>query len=370
MKKYPFLEKIGEADEDLIEEVLRYTDSVSDNRRITMIKTNKIIKFAAIAACAAVVIGVGAAALSRRGLPSTVPDAEVTEPAPVTEQTATTEQSDDSSTVEVERSYNERIADGEDVRIETYINQRIEHQGFAFTLKDITVSPTFPEGITKDDITHTPPVKAYTDVDSGEFPEGFIEEGYDYSEYAAEHGLPPIETEEAYGDPEKGEGAYTQRVLNVKDVIADNGLYQGPMDVPDEAYKWVFLELEIENLTGEEQLEYMADMELCGGVYLDHPLIHFIDERGLENEYYSDFQGYPYFGNTVCYMSEHTDKKVREAQTESVAFHNLDFAPGEKKSLIFGYCISDHFIYGDLVLTLHNSEPIFSMDDYVYLPLK
>ena len=70
----------------------------------------------------------------------------------------------------------------------------------------------------------------------------------------------------------------------------------------------------------------------------------------------------------VCYMSEHTDEKIADDRTDT--FLNVSFAPSEKKSIILGYCISDHFIYGDLVLQLHNSEPIFYQSDYVYLPLK
>ncbi len=350
MKNYRLYDEIGRVDPAFIEEVFDYTEKAERERRHIMSKTF-ILKTAAIAACAAVVIGAGAAAMSRRELPVKQENhtAEVTDEA---------EQED--NTVVVERSYNEKIADGEEVRIETYIDHRIEHQGFAFTLKDITVSPTFPEGITKADISYTPTVFAYTDDDSEDNILGFIEKGYDYSEYAAENGLPPIETEEDYG-------WYVARKLSVSDVIGDDGRYNGPMDVSDESYRWIFLELEIENLTDDEQLEYMADMELCGGKYIVHPITTRIEngEVIMEEASYSFYT----YSTVVCYMSEHTDKEMNGGQADIKKFHNLSFEPHEAKTLIIGYCVSDHFVFGELYLTLHNSEHTLS-DDYAYLPLK
>lgn len=351
MKNYRLYDEIGRVDTAFVEEVFEYTEE--SKRRHIMSKT-VILKAAAIAACAAVVIGAGAAALMRRELPVKKED-------PV--QTAEVEPED--STVVVERSYNERIADGEEVKIETHIGERIEHQGFAFTLKNITVSPTFPEGITKADISYTPTVAAYTD--GGTDGMSYSEKFYSYREYAKEHGLPPIEEDEAYGDPETGEGAYTERDLFVSDVIDDNGMYNGPMDVPDEAYKWVFLELEIENLTDEDKLEYFGDMQVCYGDYITEPAYELYDKDGNAIVNIPEYSQYSIY-SLVCYMSEHTDEKITDDRTDT--FLNVSFAPSEKKSIILGYCISDHFIYGDLVLQLHNSEPIFYQSDYVYLPLK
>ena len=189
---------------------------------------------------------------------------------------------------------------------------------------------------------------------------GFTEKGYDYSEYAAENGLPPIETEEDYG-------WYVARTLSVSDVIGDDGHYNGPMDVSDESYRWIFLELEIENLTDDEQLEYMADMELCGGKYIVHPITTRI-ENGIQIEEEAKYSFYAY-STGVCYMSEHTDKEMYGGQADRKKFHNLSFEPREVKTMTIGYCVSDHFVFGELFLTLHNSE-FTEMDDYVYLPLK
>ncbi len=338
-------------------------------------KTFPVKRFAASAAAAAVfAFALGIYALSGRfRLSSGSQSPEQKTETGLPESAATQNYSEDGDEiVEVELSYNERIQNGEEVKIETYIDERTEHQGFAYTLKNITVSSVFPEGITKDDISNTPSVAAYTDADPERYPEGYTAEYYDYGEYAAEHGLPPIESEKGYGDPETGSGAYTERALYVSDVIDENGLYIGPKDVPDEGYKWLFLELEIENLSDEERLEYLGDMDVCGGVYLDCPRIRFTDERGIEQDYYSDYIGYSYFGNHICYMSEHTDKIISDNLPDGVAFYNMSFSPREKKRVILGYCISDHFVYGELVLQLHNAEAekASSQRDMVYLPLK
>ena len=358
MKKYRLSEQLGNIDEAFLEEVFEYTESRSGRK--TIMKSSFVLKISAIAACAAIAIGIGAVAVSHRGELPVMPKAETAEPA----QTEKAEGAGDDIVV-VEKSYNERIADGETVTLETYIGKRIEHQGFAFTLKDITVSPTFPEGITKEDIAYTPTVAAYTDGDADGM--SYSEKFYSYREYAKEHGLPPIEEDEDYGDPESGEGAYTERDLYVSDVIDDNGLYKGPMDVPDEAYKWVFLELEIENLTDEEQLEYFGDMQVCYGDYITEPPYELYDKDGNVIYAQPEYSSYTIY-SLVCYMSEHTDKKITDDRTDT--FLNVSFAPSEKKSIILGFCISDHFIYGDLVLQLHNSEPIFNQSEYVYLPLK
>ncbi len=355
--KFPFLDALNNADESFIEEVFEYEESLKRRRRYTV---KNIIGITAAAACAALIFGAGIFAFGRRGLESK-PDAGVPAPiAPAPEITAP-ETTAPADVVEVEPSYNDRIANGETVTVETYIGKRIEYQDLAFTLKDITISPTFPEGITKDDISFTPIVTAYTDDDSEDNILGFVGKSYDYGEYAAEHGLPPIESEEDYG-------WYTVRKLAVSDVIDDSGLYQGPMDVPDEAYKWVFLELEIENLTDGELLEYMADMELCGGEYVVHPTAAaaMVDGEPVWGEAPYSFYAY---STEVSYMSEHTGEELYDGQAEGKKFHNLVFAPRETKTLVLGYCVSDHFVYGDLFLNLHNSEFTY-MDDFVYLPLK
>ena len=354
--KFPFLDALNNADESFIEEVFEYEESLKRRRRYTV---KNIIGITAAAACAALIFGAGIFAFGRRGLESK-PDAGVPAPiAPAPEITAP-ETTAPADVVEVEPSYNDRIANGETVTVETYIGKRIEYQDLAFTLKDITISPTFPEGITKDDISFTPIVTAYTDDDSEDNILGFVGKSYDYGEYAAEHGLPPIESEEDYG-------WYTVRKLAVSDVIDDSGLYQGPMDVPDEAYKWVFLEIEIENLTDAEKLEYFGDMELCYGDCITVPTYNQYDTEGNVIHTEPEYSEYT-VRSSVSYMSEHIDEDNYADLHDP--FHNISFAPGEKKSLILGYCVSDHFIYGDLVLQLHNSQPIFYQSEYVYLPLK
>ena len=373
--KFQFLKALNHADEKYIEEVLQYDDSSRSERSYKM---RIFMKFTAAAACAALILGAGAFAFGRSGDPHTPPISPAAENMPDGETAEPNAASKDSvEIVEVEPTYNERIASGETVTVETHIGERIEHQNFAFTLKDITVSPTFPEGITKADIACSPAVAAYASTgDANEVGEngytqiGYESSHYDYSEYAAEHGLPPIESEEGCGSEESGGGRYTARSLEVIDVVDENGLYQGPMDVPDEAYKWVFLELEIENLTDEEQVEYMADMELNGGDLIEHPMTALcITEDGEPIIGPHPYSFYSY-ETSVSYMSEHTDRETYSGQAEGYKFHNLCFEPKETKTLILGYSVSDHFVYGDLFLKLHNSETFTMPDGFIYLPLK
>ena len=374
MKNYRYLEEIGKVDEAFLKEVFAFNESAETKRRQKMNKTI-IMKLTAVAACAALAVGVGALSLSgRQGKITSLPEAqedsaftpEISEPADVAEsEPADVVEIEPADVVEIEPSYNERIANGETVTVETYIGKRIEHQGFAYTLRDITVSPTFPEGITKADIAATPAVIAYTDSDSEDNMLGFDEKVYDYSEYAAEHGLPPIELEENYGSEYPWQ--YHSRALDVIDVVDENGLYQGPMDVPDGAYKWIFLEVEIENLSDEEQREYMADMELNGGRWIENPVSLAITPEGEEiRTAHPSFYAY---SENICYMSEHTGEELYDGQAEGKKFHNLVFAPRETKTLVLGYCVSDHFVYGDLFLNLHNTEMTYT-DSFVYLPLK
>ena len=120
MKKYRLSEQLGNIDEAFLEEVFEYTESRSGRK--TIMKSSFVLKSAAIAACAAIAIGIGAVAVSNRGEMPVMPEAETAEPA----QTEKAEGAGDDIVV-VEKSYNERIADGETVTLETYIGKRIEH---------------------------------------------------------------------------------------------------------------------------------------------------------------------------------------------------------------------------------------------------
>ncbi len=376
--KYRLSEEIGKVDEKYIEEVFKYQEKISERskaRRIGILRAA-----AAAAACAVIAFGAAICFYSGRvpkeNEPQISTSEDIRENAPDKSSTPiisgeTEPQDNAGDIVEVEHSYNERIASGEDVRIETHIDERIEHQGFAYTLKDITVSPTFPEGITKDQIDYYPVVAAYYDEPESSDWEpdpilGFYDKVYDYDTYAAEHGMELIDQEEA-DRIYPHEGKFS-RALTVGDVIDENGLYQGPMDVPDESYRWIFLKIEIENLTDEKQLEYMADMDLCGGKYIEHPITasKIIDGEPVWEPAPYSFYAYE---TGICYMNEHTEEEIYDGQADLKKFHNLSFEPGEIKTMVLGYCVSDHFVFGELFLNLHNSEPTES-DGYVYLPLK
>ena len=188
MKKYIFSEELGNIGENYIEEVLLYQE-----RRHKM--KSVLMNVAAIAACLALVIGVGAAALARGGSePNTVATSDQTLAAEISSLTKEM----DIETVEVEKSYNERIADGEDVSIETYVGipYRISSEkysvvgDFTYTLQSVSISDRLPEGITKDDLdVSIGPVREYSEDGVKAYSTEDGKSALDISEFLDENGV-------------------------------------------------------------------------------------------------------------------------------------------------------------------------------------
>ena len=331
MKKYPFLEAIGTADEKFLEEVFEDT---RQKRRIHM----SSIKIIAAAACAALVIGAGMFALgSQTELPTEPPK----DPQPGTEINlpVQTKPVTDADAVEVERSYNERIADGEDVDIETYIGKEFNIGWYTFILRNVNISLTLPEGITVDDLYG--PISSVTN---------YGEDGWDC-------GL---------GDNYGEEGWDRNAYGSFRDYLDDEGRYDGPTN---EGYRWIFITMDITNNSDEERTEG-SSIHLCGGNYISGtwPYTGIDEDTGEEYTIIQAAEYYQYEQQT-CYMSEHTDKESYDGQADVKKLTNIHFEPYETKTLVFGFAVSDHFVYDDLYIRLTLLNPELWNDDQ-YIPLK
>ena len=328
MNKEKVAEYIGKIDDKYLEEVLEHKRK---KRRIHM----NSLKIIATAACAALVIGAGVFAL---GSQTELPAEPTKDPQPGTEMNlpVLTEHVTDSDSVEVERSYNERIADGEDVSIETYIGQEFIVDDYSFVLRDVLITQTFPEGITKDDLWDS--AGSVIDYNGYDIMAEDYEKGYPYDEH---------------------------RRLDVLDCIDDEGRYNGPSK---EGYRWVFVTMDMTNLDAVEKLEYVADMSINGGMYVENFVERWIDADGSEHSAVLDYGFYAY-DQYPCYLSEHTDLELYDGMAEIKKFHNLHFDPNESKTLVIGYAISDHFVFGDIRIQLH-LDTASSPADFVYVPLK
>ena len=412
MKDYRRLEEIGNVDEAFIKEVFDYTEKAERERRHLMSKTF-ILKTAAIAACAAVVIGAGAAAMSRRELPVKQEDAApmqtteqtelsapvaephseaATEPAPaivpvttstdkpvsepvsetepVSEPTPVSEpiesdsrlsENQDDCIVEVEHSYNEKIANGEEVNIATYIGipYRISSDEYAvvgdftYTLQNVLISDRLPEGITKSDLTASV-------GEVCEYPNG-VEKRIN-----------------AKGDE--------VRSLTIGECIDDEGVYSGPGD----GYKWVFLKLDITNNSGEETVKFINSVRLAGGEL--KTTMGIVDGKEAD----MGFREYEYF-EEACYHSEVyfdydngyemafaglSDEERAEIESRAAEkygsveeylrdkfYFMAHFDGGETKTLTIGFPVSNYYVYGDLFLEL-NPTGADSSDLINYIPLK
>ena len=348
MKKYRISEELGNIDEAFLEEVLEY-------RRNSM----NIKKIAALAACAALVIGVGAFALR--------PQAELPVEPPVNKQSETVTNSPDkndpieTSVIEVERSYNERIADGEDVSIETYIGIPYTiHDDFisqyigtyTYTLRDVHVSDKLPEGITKSDLTsHIGAVENYTD-------DGNVEH------YKADE----------------------NSRLTIASCIDDEGVFDGPGN----GYKWMFVTIDITNESDEAVMRNLGGLRLDGGEL--RQAYHLVD--GVSEPWEGVF-GYSYW-EELCYISNHYFDDVyyeyagfdnmreqspglyeqiiekygsEEEYLKEKFYYNVYFEAGETKTLVIGFPINNYFVYGELLLEI-NPTGTPDSDLTMYIPLK
>lgn len=289
-------------------------------------------KMAAIAACAVFVIGAAAVYFRPQSdLPVepsdddvSVTDNSVTSPTDVDNPTVSDETNGE---VEVERSYNERIADGEDVDVETYIGQEFYAYGYTFVLRNVNISQTLPDGITVDDLRC---IVMVGDYGEDGWPDGV---GYDVS---------------------------------FTDCLDAEGRYSGPTK---EGYRWVFVTVDITNNSDEEKTEY-SNIDLCGGDHITSVEAYQF-ECGTDNiigTYTQEVDWYVYT-QSACYISEHTDSENYDGQAEVKKFDNIHFEPNETKTLVIGYAISDHFVYDDLYLQLIFLQ-IPSEDVKQYIPLK
>lgn len=428
MKDHRRLEEIGNVDEAFIKEVFDYTEK--SGRRHIMSNTF-ILKTAAIAACAAVVIGAGAAALSGKELPVKTEDAgpaitsaqteapaaaepepvseavteplqevlpapavtEEEEPAPApaepeapvesepvkepetvveekpeekpepSESSKTEEKPNESDVVVVERSYNERIADGEDVSIETYIGipYRISSEkysvvgDFTYTLKSVSISDSLPEGVEKDDLdVNVGPVMKY-----------------------GEDGVKAYSTEDG------------KRALDIGEFLDENGVYTGPGN----GYKWVFLTLDVTNNSDQEVIKFINTLRLAGGEYktysLSLPGINggAVDADFREYEYFEElcYQSARYFDYAGCYemtFANVSDERRAEIEKKAIerygSFENYlrekfagmtHFDAGETKTVTVGFPVNTYFVYGDLFLEL-NPSGVLNPEVIEYIPLK
>ena len=420
MKDHRRLEEIGNVDEAFIKEVFDYTEK---SKRRHIMSNTFILKTAAIAACAAVVIGAGAAALSRKELPVKKEDAGpaitsaqtetlvTVEPEPVSEAVteplqevlpapAVTEDEEpapapaeseaiesepeiaveekpepsestekpeekpnESDVVVVERSYNERIADGEDVSIETYIGipYRISSEkysvvgDFTYTLRSVGISDSLPEGITKDDL----------DVSVGPV-----------MEYG-EDGVKTYSTEDG------------KRALDISEFLDENGVYTGPGN----GYKWVFLTLDVTNNSDQEVIKFINTLRLAGGECKTYSLSlsgingESVDADFREYEYFQElcYHNARYFDYDSCYeMTFANVSDERRAEIEKKAIERYGsvenylrekfagmtcFDTGETKTVTVGFPVSTYFVYGDLFLEL-NPSGVLNPEVIEYIPLK
>ena len=347
MKNYRVSKELGEIDEAFIEEVFEY------KRR-----SRSWIKYAAAAACCALAVGICAAAVKTPGLkPAPENDAAVPD-------IASTAPAEDNAavTVEVERSYDERIAAGEDVEIETYIDipYRIWNENYAgygdftYTLKSVMISDKFPEGITK------------ADISGGNLAVSFDDGG-----------------EEDYIHPEGDDS----RWLTVKECIDGDGRYAGPGN----GYKWVFLTVDITNNSDEQAVKFLSSLRLVGGEMLDLPI-------SIDGEVVSaSYREYEY-GEEVCYLSDRyfdydtfygmtlggniSDEKREEIQNSAIerygsveaylreVFYGASlFGAKETKTVTVGFPVNNYYVYGDLALEL-NPAGLSDKISSVYIPLK
>lgn len=295
-------------------------------------------KMAAIAACAVFVIGAAAVYFRPQSdLPVepsdddvSVTDNSVTSPTDVDNPTVSDETNGE---VEVERSYNERIADGEDVDVETYIGQEFNACGYTFVLRNVNISLTLPDGITIDDMR-----------------DGTIAPIGDYDE-------------DGYLVLHPGEDIY--KSYDIRDYLDEDGRYNGPTK---EGYRWVFVTVDVTNNSDEEITEY-SNVFICGGDFITSRTYTIIDAFGVEHTETQEVAYYQY-SQSACYMSEHTDKENYGGQAEVKKFDNIHFEPNETKTLVLGYAITDHFVYDDLYLQILFLNGASWTEGRQYIPLK
>lgn len=319
MNSKKIAEAFGGIDDRYLNEALEYKRG-SQRGGITMMK-----KIAAIAACAVFVIG--AAALSfkpKADLPAEPTDDPVIAPAPSVTEPAVGDKTD---VVEIKRSYNERIANGEDVDVETYIGKEYYAYGYTFVLRNVNISQTLPDGITVEDLRCI--------VRVGDYGEDGWADGVGYD-------------------------------VSFTDCLDAEGRYSGPTK---EGYRWVFVTIDITNNSDEEKTEY-SNIDLCGGDHITSVEAYKF-ESGTDNiiETYTQEVDWYVYNQSACYISEHTDSENYDGQAEVKKFDNVHFEPNETKTLVIGYAISDHFVYDDLYLQLIFLQ-IPSEDVKQYIPLK
>lgn len=319
----------GDIDSEFIDEAVDYSPAKTRGD-IVMIK-----KIAAIAVCAVFVIGAAVVGVKRQPkLPAEPPVGEPT----VTEPTAVPDVIDPDDlnigdVVQVEHSYNDMIANGEDVNVETYIGQEFNACGYTFVLRNVNISPTLPAGITVDELRFS--VSGVGDYD---------EDGF--------HVLHPN------GD--------IYEIIDIRDCLDSAGRYSGPTK---EGYRWVFVTVDITNLSNEEKVEY-SNIDLCGGEHITSRWSNVYDPDDTDSILETVLQEVDYYEymQSACYMSEHTDKECYDGQAEIKKFDNIHFDPNQTKTLVIGYLITDHYVYDDLYLYIRFLNNWF--EDKQYIPLK
>ena len=362
MKKYIFSEELGNIDEKYIKEVLQYDDSSRSERSYKM---RIFMNFTAAAACAALVLGAGAFAFGRSGSDSaslkSLPDetqADVTEALNADDPAA-----EPVKVIEVEKSYNDRIADGEDVSIETYIGipYRISSEkysvvgDFTYTLQSVGVSDRLPEGITTDDLeVSVGPVMEYS-----------------------EDGVKTYSTEDG------------KSALDIREFLDESGVYSGPGN----GYKWVFLTLDVTNNSDREVVKFINTLRLAGGecktYSLSPPGINgeAVDADFREYEYFQElcYHNARYFDYDSCYemtFANVSDEKRAEVEKKAIEKYGsvenylrekfagmTHFDPGETKTVTVGFPVNTYFVYGDLFLELNPSGAL-NPEVIEYIPLK
>ncbi len=327
MKSYPHLEKMSEISDEFISEAAGYSAKRSE-RRISM-TYNAAIKSAAMAACAALALSAAAYGLAR----------EKIAPAPA-----------ETSAVEVERSYNERIADGEEVTVETYIGKpvRISPEecaavgDYTYTLRDVKIGDRLPEGITKSDLTGSV---------------GVVRE---------------------FGDDGEKRFESDDGALTIGECIDENGTYTGPGN----GYKWVFLTIDVTNNSDEEGVKFINTLRLVGGEKVklkvgDTEQYEYFEEACYQSDKYFD----PESAREMAFSGLSDDERIAlESRAEEkygsvnnylreVFYFETRFSPRETKTIVLGFPVSSRYVYGELFLEL-NPRGAGDKGKGYYVPVK
>lgn len=262
MKNYRLSEELGNIDEEFLEEVFEYRRKGSAWKR-----------FAAIAACAAIAVGVGAAVLKRH------------EKIPLERISADTD-------IIVSHSFEDTnsdiidATDVDDVEIRSYFEVPIDCNGYRYVLKKVEYSATIPEYIAEEDI--------------------IWRLGVDLSF------LEPV-------DPDKPNGPFKAKL--VTDFLDENGKYFGETE-----HIWVFVTLEVTNLS-DEAVKQDISMHYLN---YDRPENHFCMRLGKVTVVPGEEFPEEFTANTY-HRTDPTEIDLGPNETKTVIFGYLidsDYIPG------------------------------------------